>query len=72
MPHFDWTISLGSLLTVISLLALLMKVGQFHNTLLIEHEILVKDYCDRNGIEKHDLPTRGQGLSLFGWGRKDS
>jgi len=30
---------------------------------LIEHEILILDYCKRLGIEVKDLPTRMKGLS---------
>ena len=66
MIHFDWSISLGQIITAVAVLGLLFKIQQFHNTLLIEHEILVTDYCERKGIKKHELPTRVGGLSIFG------
>jgi hypothetical protein len=30
---------------------------------LQEHEMLIRDYCERHGIEVNDLPTRLKGLA---------
>jgi len=62
-------ISYGNILVAASILSALMGVlrkvrdteKRFENAmhqLLLEHEILVRDYCERKGMKRDDLITR--------------
>jgi len=55
-------IIVGSIPAVAAVGFFLHRIERRFNFLMIEHEILVKDYCDRNNIEVHDLPTRVRGI----------
>jgi hypothetical protein len=33
-------------------------LGKLLSRLVIEHEMLVEEYCERNGLKREDLPTR--------------
>lgn len=35
------------------------RLGQMMRKYLVEHEILIIDYCERHGIKSSMLPTRG-------------
>jgi hypothetical protein len=60
--HFDFTISLGNLLTLFIVGAALFRMDRLAAKFLVEHEILISDYCDRLGIKVENLPTRMKGL----------
>lgn len=59
---FDPTISLGNLLTLVitltAVFAALTRIDRQLAKFLIEHEILIGEYCKLHGIKAHDLPTR--------------
>lgn len=55
-----FTISLGDIAVVISILTFLWKVEKWLNTLKVEHEILIQDYLKRHGLKSYDLPTRSR------------
>lgn len=64
MDHF-FNVTAGQILIFAALMGLLIKMQgflaklqAFHTTLLTEHEILIKDYCDRHDIQPQALPTR--------------
>jgi len=60
--RFDLTISLGNVLTVVSVVGAVVigvfRVNRLLNWFLVEHEMLIKDYADRTNIKVADLPTR--------------
>jgi hypothetical protein len=65
--HFDLTISLGSILTFGSIMVLAVTLAVNMKTLvrkmdifLVEHEILIADYCKRTGTSPSELPTRAR------------
>lgn len=60
--HFDFTISLGNLLTIGLVVIVLFRIDRLAAKFLVEHEILIADYCKRIGIEIEDMPTRMKGL----------
>ena len=60
--HFDFTISLGNLITMFLIAAALFRMDRLAAKFLVEHEILIADYCKRIGIEIEDMPTRMKGL----------
>lgn len=43
---------------LLALILLWIRVDGFPRSLTQEHEMLVRDYCERNGIRPQDLPTR--------------
>jgi hypothetical protein len=56
--HFDFTVSLGQVLTIATLLGMSWKANRVISKYLYEHELLMQDYCDRNKITLSGLPTR--------------
>jgi hypothetical protein len=60
--HWDFTISFGNILTMITfvffLIGLNYKVQKWLDHFSIEHEILIRDYCERHDLKVTDLPTR--------------
>jgi hypothetical protein len=40
----------------------MFRLDRLAGKFLVEHEILIGDYCKRIGIEQKDLPTRMKGL----------
>lgn len=58
MPHFEWTITFGNGLSVSAAVYLIFRLETYGRRLVTEHEILVRDYCERKGIKLKDLPTR--------------
>lgn len=51
---------LGSTPGIVAMGFFLHRIEKKFNLLMVEHEILVQDYCDRNGKSVHDLPTRSR------------
>jgi hypothetical protein len=43
----------------------LFRMDRMAAKFLIEHEILVADYCKRLGIKTEELPTRIRGMKAF-------
>jgi hypothetical protein len=66
--HFDWTIGVGNIIAflacLLSVLALWRRIETLLAKFMIEHELLVRDYCQRKGIALEDIPTRLKGLAL--------
>jgi hypothetical protein len=61
--HFDWNISLPTMLTVIGAVGgAWLRVERRLNRFLVEHEMLVDDYCRRHGSKVRDLPTRSRSV----------
>lgn len=58
MPHFDFTVTLGQVLTVISFLGMGWRADRILSRYLYEHELLIQDYCERMSIDITRLPTR--------------
>ena len=56
--HLDLTISLGSILTIVTVLGIGLRLDRQLAHFLVEHEILIADYCKRSGISTNELPTR--------------
>jgi hypothetical protein len=60
--HFDFTISLGNILTIVALVGLILRIDKVVRKFLIEHEMLINWYCKEHNIELKDIPTRMKGL----------
>jgi hypothetical protein len=60
--HFDGTFSLGNMVTMAVAIGVLVRMDRIAAKFLVEHEILISDYCKRIGVEVKDLPTRMRGL----------
>jgi hypothetical protein len=60
--HFDFTISFGNLITMGFVAVGLLRMDRLAAKFLIEHEILIADYCSRMNIKAEDLPTRIKSL----------
>jgi hypothetical protein len=60
--HFDFTISIGNIITIFVVFGALFRMDRLAAKFLVEHEILIADYCKRVGIEVEDMPTRMKGL----------
>lgn len=60
--HLDFTINVQSVINFVLLLIGIWRLEAWGRKLLIEHEILVQDYCDRKGIKLNSLPTRTGGI----------
>jgi len=58
--QITWTISLGNILTVLAFVGGIARIEMLLNKFLVEHEILVRDYCERHNIKPDDLPTRSR------------
>lgn len=56
--HFDWTISLTGLMQFGAVCVLIWRMESYGRRMFTEHEILIRDYCERKGIKLKDLPTR--------------
>lgn len=56
--HFDFTISLGQMVTLGVVTLATFRLESLISRFGIEHEILIRDYCERKGIRLGDLPTR--------------
>jgi len=62
----NWTeianIITGSIPGVLAIGIFLYRIERRFNLLMVEHEILIKEHCDRAGIRPHELPTRIRGI----------
>ena len=56
--HFDFTLNLANVTAIVVALTAIWRVEQLLNWFILEHEVLVLDYCERKGIEINQLPTR--------------
>ena len=56
--HFEFTITIGDILMVASVVIWAIRIDRLLTKLLIEHDTLLLDYCGRSGIDITDLPTR--------------
>ena len=61
--HFDLSFTLGNVVTISTLMglgAILLRVDRTLRRFAVEHEMLIADYCKREGIRVRDLPTRSK------------
>jgi hypothetical protein len=56
--HFEFTMTLGQLITFTTVLIGIWRIEGLGRKYLVEHEILIRDYCERHNLKVHDLPTR--------------
>jgi hypothetical protein len=54
-PFFSWT--LGNAVTVIILFGAIWRADTLLRRYAIEHEILVRDYCERHDLDRSDFIT---------------
>lgn len=69
--HVDFTITLGNILTWVAFVGTVIRVEKFMSEMRtavqifrLEHEILIRDYCERHGLKIDDFPTRLKGPPL--------
>lgn len=60
--HWTMDISIGNVITLVGVAIALFRMDRIASKFLIEHEILISDYCKRIGIEVKDMPTRMRSL----------
>jgi hypothetical protein len=60
--HFDFSFSLGNIITLGAIGVAFFRIDRVAAKFLVEHEILIAEYCKRNDIEVRDLPTRIKSL----------
>jgi len=67
--HFDSNLNLGSLITLVTIIGAIWRMERFlfsiqklMQTFSFEHEILIRDYCERHHIDLESLPTRHEGV----------
>ena len=73
-PHFSGTINLGDIVIAASILLAALRVLTAFDSLAMEHEMLIDDYCERKGIKRKELLTRRRRhplTILLGAGRRD-
>jgi hypothetical protein len=58
--HIDFNISVGNIVTIIAVLGAIWRIERLSGKYLIEHEILIHDFCVRNNMKIGDLPTRSK------------
>jgi len=56
--HLDFSVSLGQIAIFISILGVGWNISRKLSFYQIEHELLIKKYCDDLGLDLTDLPTR--------------
>jgi hypothetical protein len=56
--HFDMTISLGQIAVIVTLVGVAVGAVRRMDWYMVEHEILMQDYCERRRVKVKDLPTR--------------
>ena len=55
--HLDFTINIP---IIITLLVIAFYIDRTIRTHMVEHEMLMKDYCDRKELMLAELPTRSR------------
>jgi hypothetical protein len=60
--HFDFTFSMGNLISYAMVAIGLFRMDRLAAKFLVEHEMLIADYCKRMGIDASNLPTRMKGM----------
>ena len=55
---FELTISLGQVITLLTILGMGWRIDRVMMKYLFEHDLLILDYCERKGISITALPTR--------------
>jgi hypothetical protein len=72
MFQVESTVTLGNLLTIacviVSALGLALWIRKFLTLYLVEHEMLMLDYCQRRGLDMDELPTRRSLAKMAGRG----
>ena len=58
--HIDFSVSIGNILTYIAIVGFAIRFETIIHKFLIEHEMLVQDYCKRNHLQMRELPTRSR------------
>ena len=53
-PHLDWSVTPWQIVVALWLFRVDRRISQF----MLEHEVLVRDYCDRHNIEVKDFMPR--------------
>jgi hypothetical protein len=56
--RFTTEITLGNMLLLGMFVLFLWRVERFFDAFLIEHEILIRWYCEQHGLVLSSLPTR--------------
>lgn len=56
--HFDFTVSLGNVVAIGTVIAAFLAIDRRLNKRLVEHEMLVSWYCREHGMIPAELPTR--------------
>jgi hypothetical protein len=58
--------TIGNITTIVIVLGALVRfetrIASLVRTFLMEHEILIRDYCKRNDIKPDELPSRMHGV----------
>lgn len=52
MPHFSWDVSLGSILTALSVMGAALKFHGDWRDMVREHKLMWFDYCQRHHIAR--------------------
>lgn len=55
---FQFTISAGDIAVVMAILGAVIRWEHKFSKYMVEHEILIQDYCDRKEMQITELPTR--------------
>lgn len=65
-PRLADSFTVGNIITVAVVVGAILRfetrVAGLVRSFLVEHEILIADYCKRTGVKADDLPTRLKGL----------
>ena len=56
--HFDLTVTLGQIVTLVTLLLMGWRADRILSKYMYEHELLMQKYCDDVGLDINKLPTR--------------
>lgn len=56
--HIDFTVTLGNIIVFFTMMGGIWRFETVVGRFLVEHEILIREYCDRNNIKLDNLPTR--------------
>lgn len=56
--HFEFNVTIGQIMVMASFVGMVWRVEKLLAWFLVEHEMLISDYCDRKGFKVGQLPTR--------------